>query len=633
MVNYDSSQIKVLEWLEPVRHRPWMYIGSTDVRGLHHMVWEIVDNAVDEAMAGFCKNILVVMQEDGYVTISDDWRWLPVDIHQKTGKSWVETILTILHAWGKFEKWVYKVSWGLHWVWASVVNALSEHLIVKVYKNWKIYKQEFKRWITATELEIIWETERVWTTVSFKADDTIFETTKYTPWTILQRLKQSAYLTPSVSFTFMNELTWDKQRFDFEWGLNAWLKNMTSWIESISDIFSIQWETDNLLLEVSAKYVNTQSENLLSFVNNITTPDWWTHVVGFKNWLLKAINETANSRQMIDKKVWEFQLWDILEWLYAIISIKIPEPQFEGQTKWRLWNSYVKWAVEKASYEYFSNFFAQNEKIFDNIFEKINLSARARVAARLARETVLRKTSMLAWVLPWKLTECWSKKRENTELFIVEWDSAGWTAKSGRNSFFQAILPLRWKILNTENIHVDKLLQSEMIKNLVLAIWAWIKDSFDLTKLRYEKIIIMTDADVDWAHIRTLLLTFFFRYMRPLIENGNLYIAVSPLYKIYTKSKFVYIYPLGEVEDLSTLKKNNWFSEGAEVQRYKGLWEMNAEQLWETTMNPETRKLLQVSVEDAEASDRLFRILMWDDVASRKNFILTHAKNTKELDI
>ncbi len=631
--DYGAQSIKVLEGLEPVRQRPWMYIWSTDARGLHHMVYEIVDNAVDEALAWYCHNIVVILHKDWYVSVYDDGRWIPTDIHPKTWKSALETVFTVLHAGWKFDKSVYKVSGGLHGVWASVVNALSEHLIVEVHRNGKIYRQEYRRWKPLWPVQEVGSTNRTWTMVKFKPDPEIFETVEFNASTILTRLKHSAYLTPGVSFTLIDERSDLRQRFYFQWWIKTWLWSLTFGQKTISPPFYLNQEGQDVLIEIAFQFLSTNNSVLLSFVNNIHTPDWWTHVVGFKNALVKVVNEIAQSKGLIDKKIGQFQISDIMEWLYGIISVKVPEPQFEWQTKWRLGNSYVKKEVEKAVYEYLKKYFSENEDIFNQIVEKVKLSAKARVAAKLARETVLRKSALSGGVLPGKLADCSIKKKEWTELFIVEWNSAWWSAKQGRDSSFQAILPLKGKILNTEQAPLQKIMQNNEIKSLIMAIGAWIKEAYDEDKLRYDKIIIMTDADVDWAHIRTLLLTFFFRYMRPLIENGHLYIAVPPLYKIKQGKKEVYIYP--PEDDLDAAIKKYWFdpNKNIEIQRYKGLWEMNPEQLWQTTMNPQTRKLLKVTIQDAENADKLFRILMGEDVSSRKHFILTHAKNVKELDI
>ncbi len=629
---YWAEQIKVLEWLEPVRQRPWMYIWSTDEKWLHHMVYEIVDNAVDEALAWFCKNVTVVLWIDWYITVFDDGRWIPVDKHPKTWKTALETVFTVLHAWGKFEKSVYKISWWLHWVWASVVNALSNHLIAYVHRNWKIHQQEYKKWIPQWEMIVSWETTVTWTVVKFLADDTIFETTKYKYSIIATRLKHSAYLTPWVSFTIVDEHTNQKERFYYEWWIKTWLKNLVWEQKSLSPQLYIKKEWKDILVETCFEFVNTQNDNILSFVNNIHTPDWWTHILWFKNALLKTVNELANAKWVIDKKIWEFQISDIIDWLYAIVTVKIPEPQFQWQTKWRLWNSYVWWEVEWIIYDYLKNFFVENEEVFAHVLEKVSLSARARLAAKLAKETVLRKNSLFGWVLPWKLADCSNKSKEWTELYIVEGNSAWWSAKQWRDSSFQAILPLKGKILNTEQVSLQKILANTEVKSLIMAIWTWLKEAYDEEKLRYNKIIIMTDADVDGAHIRTLLLTLFFRYMKPLIEEWHLYIAMPPIYKLWSWKKEQYIYP-PEYDLNEAIKKHKFDPVKLEIQRYKGLWEMNPEQLWDTTMNPETRKMQQVNVQDAEDADRLFRILMWEDVLSRKNFILTHAKAVKELDV
>lgn len=626
--NYDASHIKVLEWLEPVRQRPWMYIWSTDAKWLYHMVQEIVDNSVDEALAWFCTHITTILNEDGSVTIHDNGRWIPVDKHQKTWKSALETIFTVLHAWGKFDKEVYKVSWWLHWVGASVVNALSEWLHVEVHKWWKIYQQKYARWIPQWELEIIWETDKSWTSVSFKPDDKIFETLEFSESVEIARMKQAAYLTPGVAFTFVNNKTWVRQRFCFQWWIKTWLNNLVWEQQKLSSAHYINKEWENCLAEIAFQFVNTNNDHTLSFVNNIPTKDGWTHILWFKSALLKIINEIWKEKEKIDKKIWEYQYSDVTDWLYGIITVKIPEPQFEWQTKWRLGNSYVRNEVENIVYDYLKDFFINNESEFDKIFEKIDLAARARLAAKFAKETVLRKNTLAWWVLPGKLADCAIKKREWTELYIVEGDSAGWSAKQWRDSKFQAILPLRGKILNTEQAVIQKIMANNEVKALITAIGCGIKDSFDLEWLRYDKIIIMTDADVDWAHIRTLLLTFFFRFMRPLLEAGHVYAACPPIYKFNEWKKEVYVY------DENKTPEDFWMDkEKTEVQRYKGLWEMNAEQLRETTMDPARRTLNQITVDDAEEADRLFRILMWEDVQSRKHFILTHAKTVKDLDI
>lgn len=626
---YDASQIRVLEGLEPVRQRPGMYIGSTDARGLHHMVQEIVDNAVDEALAGYCRDVTTILNEDGSVTVHDNWRGIPVDIHPKTGKSALETVYTVLHAGGKFDKGAYKISGGLHGVGASVVNALSTWLEVTVYKHGKIHQMRFEKGIPQGDLKIIGETDKTGTSVTFMPDGTIFETLEFSETAEVARMKQAAYLTPGVSFTFKNLKTWLMSRFMYEWGIKTWLKNLVWNQQPLSSAHYFKAETENCQAEISFQFVNTNNDHTLSFVNNIPTKDGGTHILGFKSALLKIMNEIGKERDKIDKKIWEFQYSDVTDGLYGIVTVKIPEPQFEGQTKGRLGNSYVRGAVEDLTYEYLKGYFAENPEEFDRIFEKIDLAARARLAAKFAKETVLRKNALSGGVLPGKLADCSKRGRHWTELYIVEGDSAGGSAKSGRDSKFQAILPLRGKILNTEQAVFQKMMANNEVKALITAIWCGIKDSFDIEGLRYEKVIIMTDADVDGAHIRTLLLTFFFRFMRPLVEWGHVYAACPPIYKFSKGSKHVYVYNEEHTPDMYWFETN----EGVEIQRYKWLGEMNAEQLWETTMDPASRQLNQITVEDAEETDRLFRILMGEDVQSRKHFILTNAKSVKGLDI
>lgn len=625
---YDASNIKVLEGLEPVRQRPGMYIGSTDVKGLHHMIQEIVDNAVDEALAWFCTNITTILHKDNSVTIYDNGRWIPVDKHSKTGKSALETVFTVLHAGGKFDKSVYKVSGWLHWVWASVVNALSEWLEVDVHKNGKIYKQRYEKGIPTWDLEIIGDTDRSGTVVRFFPDQTIFDTIEFMGSMEMARMKQSAYLTPWVTFTIIDEKEDHKERFYFEWWVKTWLNNLVWEQMRLSSPHYINIEWKDCLVEITFQFVNTSNDHTLSFVNNIPTKDGGTHVLWFRSALLQAINEIWKEKDRIDKKIWEFQYSDVTDGLYAIVNVKIPEPQFEWQTKWRLWNAYIRVEVEKIVYDYLVDTFRSNEIEFDKIFGKINLAARARLAAKFAKETVLRKNILAWWVLPGKLADCGKKWREWTELYIVEWDSAWGSAKQGRDSLFQAILPLRGKILNIEQASIQRIMANNEVKNIITAIWAGIKESYEEENLRYEKIIIMTDADVDGAHIRTLLLTFFFRFMRPLIENGHLFAACPPIYKFKQGKEEKYIYREDE-----TPADHGFDPEKTEVQRYKGLWEMNAEQLWYTTMDPNGRTLNQIMVEDAEEADRLFRILMWEDVQARKHFILTHAKTARDIDI
>lgn len=627
--SYDASHIRVLEWLEPVRQRPWMYIGTTDQRWLHHMIQEIVDNAVDEALAGFCTHITLIMNEDWSVTVHDNWRWIPVDIHPKTWKSALETVYTVLHAWGKFDKSVYKVSWWLHWVWASVVNALSTWLEVTVNKNGKVYHMRFEKGIPQWPIEEIWETDKHGTSVTFMPDPTIFDTVEFIEGHEVQRMKQAAYLTPGVTFTFIDKKSWTKARYYYEWWIKTWLNNLVGEQERLSSAHYFKAEWKDCLAEISFQFVATSNDHTLSFVNNIPTRDGWSHILGFKSALLRIINEIGKEKEKIDKKIWEFQYSDITDWLYGIVTVKIPEPQFEGQTKWRLWNAYVRNEVEKITYDYLQQVFVDHPEEFDKIFEKIDLAARARLAAKFAKETVLRKNVLSGWILPWKLSDCSKRGNKWTELYIVEGDSAWGSAKQWRDSKFQAILPLRGKILNTEQASIQKITASQAIKDLITAIGTGVKDNYNAEALRYDKIIIMTDADVDGAHIRTLLLTFFFRFMRELIEDWHVFAACPPIYKFSKWSKEVYSYDENDTPAMYGFNPDD----NVEIQRYKGLWEMNAEQLWDTTMNPEFRRLNKITITDAQEADRLFRILMGEDVPSRKHFILTHAKNIKNLDI
>lgn len=631
--HYDASHIKVLEGLEPVRQRPGMYIGSTDIKGLHHMIQEIVDNGVDEAIAGYCTHITTVIHTDGSVTVYDNGRGIPVDKHPKTWKSALETVFTVLHAGGKFEKSAYKVSGGLHGVGASVVNALSDHLEVTVHKNGKKYFQRYERGKPVSDLQELGATEVNGTTVHFKPDATMFETTDFALGTEISRMKNAAYLTPGVTFTLIDERVDYHGRFCFEGGIKTWLDNLIDGQEVVSQPHYLEQEGKDILVECAFQFLNTTNENLLSFVNNIPTRDHGTHVVGFKNALLQRINELVKEKDKFNKKLGEFTLQDISDGLYAIVTVKIPEPQFQGQTKGKLGNSYVKTQMEKIMYEYITNFFSAHPEEFDRIFEKIELSARARLAAVIAKESIIRKNVLSGSPLPWKLADCRRRGKNGTELFLVEGDSAGGTAKQGRDSEFQAILPLRGKVLNTEQAHIQKVLANNEVKSLLTAIGAGMKDAFDPEQMRYERVIIMTDADVDGAHIKTLLLTFFFRYMRPLIENGHLFIACPPIYKITQGKKEQYFYPPIESPDAALVLGGFDPNKSYEVQRYKGLGEMNAEQLGETTMNPATRMMFQITVQEAEEADRLFRILMGEDVNQRRQFIMTHAKGVKEIDL
>ena len=631
--HYDASHIKVLEGLEPVRQRPGMYIGSTDIKGLHHMIQEIVDNGVDEAIAGYCTHITTIIHADGSVTVYDNGRGIPVDKHPKTGKSALEMVFTMLHAWGKFEKSAYKVSWWLHWVGASVVNALSDRLEVNVHKNGTEYRQRYEKWIPQGEIEVVGPTDINGTTVHFKPDGTVFETLDFFLGTEIARMKNAAYLTPGVSFTLIDERVDYAQRFCFEGGIKTWLSNIVDDQEIVSQPHYLNIEGKECLVECAFQFLNSTNENLLSFVNNIPTKDWGTHVVGFKEALLTRINELAKEKDKVNKKIGELTMQDMSDGLYAIVTVKIPEPQFQWQTKGKLGNSYVKTQVYKVIYEYITDHFNKHPQEFEKIFEKVELSARARLAAVIAKESVIRKNVLSGSPLPGKLADCRRKGKNGTELYIVEGDSAGGTAKQGRDSEFQAILPLRGKVLNTEQAHIQKILANREVKSLFTAIWCGMRDAFDEEQLRYQRIIIMTDADVDGAHIRTLLLTFFFRYMKPLIEHGHLFIACPPIYKVSQGKREQYFYPPIKNPDEALAQWKFDLNKSYEIQRYKGLGEMNAEQLWDTTMDPAKRMMFQITIDEAEEADRLFRVLMGEDVSLRKHFIMTHAKGVKWLDV
>lgn len=599
------------------------------------MVQEIIDNAVDEAMAGYCDHITLILHTDNSVTVHDNGRGIPVDKHPKTGKSALETVFTILHAGGKFEKSAYKISGWLHGVGASVVNALSTKLEVWVHKNNTTYYQSYLRGIPQGDLQILGHTDKQGTTVRFWPDPEIFETIDLDASKEFARMKHGAYLTPGVTFTCVDERTHTKMRYLYTGGIKTRLTNLVADQERISTLHYLKEEGKDCLTEISFQLINSTNENILSFVNNIPTHDGGTHVLGFKDAFVTIVNELATEQGKINKKIGEYQLSDVTDGLYAIITVKIPEPQFQWQTKGRLGNSYVRTQVNKIVYAYLKNYFAANPAEFDKIFEKIDLAARARLAAKLAKETVIRKNVLSSAVMPWKLADCRKRGRQGTELYIVEGDSAGWSAKQWRDPEYQAILSLRGKILNTEQAQIQKIIANKEVKNLITAIWCGLRDNFDENALRYDKIIIMTDADVDGAHIRTLLMTFFYRYMKWLIDNGNLYVACPPIYRVEQGKKSCYIYPPADPSNITPILIDNNIDPEAkyDIQRYKWLGEMNPDQLWETTMNPMTRKLLKISIEEAEEADRLFRTLMGEDVSLRKHFILTNAKNVKELDV
>lgn len=628
--DYWAQSIQVLEWLEPVRKRPWMYIGSTDERWLHHLVWEIVDNSIDEAMAWYCDTILVTLWKDWSCTVEDNGRWIPVDIHPKTGKSTLETILTVLHAGWKFGWWVYKVSGWLHWVWSSVVNALSSRMEAIVNRDWKKFFLSFERWVTIWDIEVIWESSQNWTIIKFWPDPEIFkQTVSFNYKTILNRLRQQAYLTKWITIVLNDERTWERYKFYFEWGIKSYVNFLNKKEDTIWDVFYVEKEKNDILVEVSLQYNKGFSNNILSFVNNIYTSEWWSHVIWFRTALTRTINKYARDKLILKEKDQNFTNEDVVEWLTAVISIKLVDPQFEWQTKSKLGTPEARWAVDSVFSEKLLEFLEENPQTAKNIIEKVFLAAKARLAARAARDTIIRKWVLEWMTLPGKLADCSSKKPENSELYIVEWDSAWGSAKQWRDREYQAILPLRGKILNTEQARIDKIFTNQEIKNLIIALWTSIWETFDITKLRYHRIIIMTDADVDWAHIRTLLLTFMFRYLRDIIEGWYLYIAQPPLYKLSKGKQCWYVYSDNEKEELIAREGITWEN----IQRYKWLWEMNPDQLWETTMNPQTRKMYRVTIDDAKKADEIFKILMWWEVAPRRRFIQSKAKNVKNLDI
>ncbi len=631
--DYSADQIQVLEGLSAVRKRPGMYIGSTDVRGLHHLIWEVVDNAIDEAMAGFCDTVNVVVQKDGGLSVEDNGRGIPVDKHKKTGKSALEVVLTVLHAGGKFGDGGYKVSGGLHGVGVSVVNALSTKLVAEVYREGKHYRQSYTVGAPDADVEVVGKTEKRGTKITFYPDASIFDSVEFSFETILNRLRQQAYLTKGVTLSIFDEraTTGSRYRFYFEGGVKSYVRHLNKNKESINEkIFYVEKQVPEGMVEIAMQYNNGFNENLYSFANNINTIDGGTHVTGFRAALTRTVNSYARSTDLLKEKDKNLVADDVREGLTAIISVKLAEPQFEGQTKGKLGNADMRTAVEAVFGEAFTEFLGENPSDGRAIVGKCTLAARARMAARAARDTVIRKGALEGMTLPGKLADCSSKDPKASELFIVEGDSAGGSAKQGRNRDIQAILPLRGKILNVEQSRLDKILANNEVKNLVIAMGVGIDDSFDIARLRYHKIVIMTDADVDGAHIRTLILTLFYRYFRVLIEGGHIYIAQPPLYKITQGKKSSYAYTDAERDaKLKTFEKDAKYS----IQRYKGLGEMNPEQLWETTMDPDKRMMLRVQIEDAQKADAVFNTLMGAEVMPRKKFIQAYAKKVKNLDI
>jgi DNA gyrase subunit B len=630
--HYDAESIQVLKGLEGVRRRPSMYIGSTGPRGLHHLIYEVVDNSIDEAIVGACDRILVRLEPDGSVTVEDNGRGIPVEIHPEQNRPAVEVVMTMLHAGGKFGGSSYKVSGGLHGVGVSVVNALSEWTEVEVYRDGKIHRQRYSRGEATSPLEVLGETEKRGTRVRFKPDPEIFEETEFNAELIVPRLRELAFLNPGVEIVFEDARDpehLEREVFRYDGGLAEFVRYLNENRTPIhEEPFYIHREKNGFILDLALQYTDSYTESILSYVNNINTVEGGTHLAGFKSALTRVINTHGAKEGLLKDQNLSGE--DVREGLTAVLSIKIPDPQFEGQTKTKLGNSEVKGLVESIVSESLAEFFELRKSTAKRIIEKALSAARAREAARKARELVRRKTALDSGSLPGKLADCSERDPEKAELYIVEGDSAGGSAKMGRDRRFQAILPLRGKILNVEKARLDKALSSEEIRTLITAIGGGFgREEFDVTKVRYHKIIIMTDADVDGAHIRTLLLTFFFRYMRDLLSEGYVFIAEPPLYRIKKGKREVYCYSDKEKEKIL----QELGEQGATIQRYKGLGEMNPEQLWATTMNPETRTLRQVSLEDAAEADRIFSILMGEAVEPRRKFIEKNALLVKNLDI
>lgn len=675
---YDASKITVLEGLAPVRKRPGMYIGGTGIDGLHHLVWEVVDNSIDEAMAGFCDCVVITLNKDGSVAVEDNGRGIPVDIVKATGKSALETVLTVLHAGGKFGDGGYKVSGGLHGVGVSVVNALSTWVKAEVKKDGKKYFQEFHRGVAVEDIKIIGDAEGTGTTITFLPDPEIFKVVKFDFNTILAHCRQQAYLTKGVMITVKDlrdsaqveeavieqdekediELTEEERAeleknmhtgrgvaeaednashpgeysFYFEGGISAYVRHINKARQALNEPpFYVEKETDEVTVELALAYSEDFKEHVYTFANNINTAEGGTHLTGFRTALTRAINDYAKKNNLLKNMALSGE--DVREGLTAVLSIKLRDPQFEGQTKAKLGNTEVRTIVESVVASSLSYYLEEHPNEAKRIIDKCSLSARARLAARAARETIIRKGALDGMTLPGKLADCSTKDPKRSEIYIVEGDSAGGSAKQGRDRDFQAILPLRGKILNVERARLDRMLSSDEIKALIVALGIGIGEDIDYGKLRYDRVIIMTDADVDGAHIRTLLLTFFFRNFPDLIDHGHIYIAQPPLYSLTRGKEKHWVYSDAEKEEKLKEIKAKSADAAVVIQRYKGLGEMNPEQLWETTMNPEHRMLWQVTVDDAEQADEIFSMLMGDQVLPRKRFIMSHAKKVQNLDI
>jgi DNA gyrase subunit B len=657
---YGAKQIQVLEGLDPVRKRPGMYIGGTGIEGLHHLVWEVVDNAIDEAMAGYCSYIEIELLPGNKVKVSDNGRGIPVEKHPQTKKSTLETVLTVLHAGGKFEGEGYKISGGLHGVGVSVVNALSSNLRVETKRDGKIWVQEYRRGKPKTKVRPVGKTKETGTTIVFEPDSEIFPEIEFNWDRIISRMRQQAYLTKGVRIKVIDSREGDEQKksysFYFDGGVVSYVRYLNEGKEIKNQVpFYVEKEKDNVLTEIAVQYNDGYKEHVFSFANNIHTVDGGTHVAGFKSSLTRTFNSFSRKKGYLKEKEDNLTSDDIMEGLTAVISVKLRDPQFEGQTKGKLGNTNVKSIVASITSSALEEYLEKNPNDARSILSKCILTAKARIAARAARDTIIRKGALEGMTLPGKLADCSEKKPENCELYIVEGDSAGGSAKQGRDRSFQAILPLRGKILNVERARLDKMLSSSEIKSLIIALGTGVGEQFDISKLRYGRIIIMTDADVDGAHIRTLLLTLFYRYFEQLILEGHVYIAQPPLFKIQAGREFKYAFTEEEKEEIVNVFKTKLVAHrtktkekkvkeeatrGSEskgititIQRYKGLGEMNPEQLWETTMDPNNRVMKRISIEDAEAADAIFETLMGNEVEPRRKFIQTHAKKVKNLDI
>ncbi|MBO9367540.1 MAG: DNA topoisomerase (ATP-hydrolyzing) subunit B [Chloroflexi bacterium] len=630
-LKYDASSIQVLEGLEAVRRRPGMYVGGTDIKALHHLVYEVVDNSIDEALAGACTQIEVIIHPDQSVTVEDNGRGIPVDIHPQVKKSALEVVMTTLHAGGKFGGGGYKVSGGLHGVGVSAVNALSEWCEVEVKRNGQRYFQRYERGYPVTPVQVIGKVKEgeTGTKTTFKFDPEIFKDVEYRFETLAQRFREMAFVTRGVKIHFLDRRSGREVTFYFEGGITSFVRFLNRNRQVLHPVVYVEKQVEGIGIEAAIQYTDAYTESVYSFANTINTVDGGTHLTGLRTAITRVINDYARKNGLLKESDPNFTGDDTREGLTAIVSIKHPDPQFESQTKVKLMNAEVQTYVQQVVGEAFATFLEENPSAARAIVQKCLTSARARDAARKARDLVIRKSALESLTLPGKLADCSERDPSKTELFIVEGDSAGGSAKQGRDRHFQAILPLRGKILNTERSRLDKILNNNEVKAIISALGTGIGDNFDLKGLRYGRVIIMTDADVDGSHIRTLLLTFFFRYMQPLIEEGHLYIAQPPLYRLAWKNQVRYAYSDAEKDEI--LKSLN--GEKVTVQRYKGLGEMNPQQLWETTMNPQTRTLLLVTIEDAAEADRTFDMLMGDAVDPRRRFIQTHARAVRNLDI